>query len=354
MRGNFKYMLDKSSKKHPCPMCGKKSAVAYIDIETDQYLDLKYSRCDREQKCGYHLKPEHETPSKEFVSPPPKPITYLPLKLIQNSGRNYKQNNFIQYLKTQFEDEAIQEMIKRYLIGTSSYIENGCIFWQVDEQNRVRSGKMMKYNPKTGKRVKDEHSYNWVMKIMQQRGALKEYNREQCFFGLHLVNEYKTKPIAICESEKTACVMSMIFDNYLWLASSSASHMQQHKFKPLKGRKIILYPDLGQFDNWKAIAERQKTFGYDVEVSEILEQNATENEKKGGLDIADYFLNQQELEHYARARTSDYNNKRTTTRTRARQKPKIERFIEINPSIINLINTFGLEHANGTEILRAV
>ncbi len=37
------------------------------------------------------------------------------------------------------------------------------VFWQVDVKGRIRTGKIMLYDPKTGHRVKEPHSYVcWV------------------------------------------------------------------------------------------------------------------------------------------------------------------------------------------------
>lgn len=54
---NYKYTLDKTSKKFICPNCHKKSLVLYMDTETDNYLVDDFGRCDRETNCGYHKAP---------------------------------------------------------------------------------------------------------------------------------------------------------------------------------------------------------------------------------------------------------------------------------------------------------
>ena len=53
----FKYLLDKSSKKHICPSCNKRTFVLYIDTITGEYLPTDFGRCDREQNCNYHKAP---------------------------------------------------------------------------------------------------------------------------------------------------------------------------------------------------------------------------------------------------------------------------------------------------------
>jgi hypothetical protein len=53
----YKYTLDKSSKKHICPNCNKRTFVLYVDNETEDYLTEDYGRCDRETNCGYYKVP---------------------------------------------------------------------------------------------------------------------------------------------------------------------------------------------------------------------------------------------------------------------------------------------------------
>ena len=60
----------------------------------------------------------------------------------------------------------------------------------------------------------------------------------------------------------------------------------------LKGRKVVLFPDLGQMANWHAKAGMMRLQGIDVKVYTYLEEHATEEEKEEGLDIADYLLNE--------------------------------------------------------------
>lgn len=64
------------------------------------------------------------------------------------------------------------------------------------------------------------------------------------FFGEHLIKK-SNKTIAIVESEKTACIMSLLFQKYIWLAAGSLNGLNDQKMEVLKNRKIILYPDLG-------------------------------------------------------------------------------------------------------------
>ena len=54
---DYRYTLEKGSRKHLCPACGKKTFVRYIDTDTGNYLPEQYGRCDREDNCRYHVNP---------------------------------------------------------------------------------------------------------------------------------------------------------------------------------------------------------------------------------------------------------------------------------------------------------
>ena len=60
-----------------------------------------------------------------------------------------------------------------------------------------------------------------------------------------------------------------------------------------RGRQVILFPDLGMLDNWRQKAAKWMAQGIDVSVYSFLEQQASEEDKAKGLDIADYLLQQE-------------------------------------------------------------
>ncbi len=64
----FKYTLDKSSKKFVCPKCNKKSFVKYIETETNDYLSDEFGRCDRQSSCQYFLTPEKEQATFQILN----------------------------------------------------------------------------------------------------------------------------------------------------------------------------------------------------------------------------------------------------------------------------------------------
>lgn len=101
----YKYNLDKSSKKFICPKCNKRTFVKYLETETGIYLAEEFGRCDRETNCGYYSTPTGEfTNTFEVVDIPTPEPSYHSYDLVSQSGRNYKQNNFVQFLKTLFTE----------------------------------------------------------------------------------------------------------------------------------------------------------------------------------------------------------------------------------------------------------
>src|SRR5690606_19137921 len=126
----YRYSLEKGSKKHRCPRCAKKTFVRYVDNETGEYLPIELGRCDREQKCQYWEMPQGEFKNTyEVKYTPPPPTSYHDYRLVSKSGRNFQQNNFVQFLKTLFSEDEVKDAILKYLIGTSKLWDGATVFW---------------------------------------------------------------------------------------------------------------------------------------------------------------------------------------------------------------------------------
>lgn len=298
----YKYSLHKKSNKDICPNCNKKTFVLYIDVESNEIISPKVGRCDREINCAYHYTPkayfkdnnlEHKNLTiRSSIPSNQSQISFHNEEDLQETLTHYSQNNFIQFLLSNFEISDVIKMLEDYKIGTAFYWNFGTVFWQVDSQNMIRGGKIIIYNP-TGKRTK---YINWTHSIQIKQGEITDFNLNQCFFGEHLLTQ-NNKTIAIVESEKTACIMSLLFNKYLWLAAGSLNGINESKMEVLKNRKIILYPDLGiigkngsPFTIWESKCNYFKKLDFYIEISDLLELNGTEKDRENGYDIADYFL----------------------------------------------------------------
>ncbi|MGI9526100.1 MAG: DUF6371 domain-containing protein [Weeksellaceae bacterium] len=292
MQRVYKFSLDKSSKKFHCPSCGKKRFVRYVDQETGKYVAHEFGRCDREVNCGYFKMPYgNEVTEFKYIPQEIIPPTFHDFNLVENSVYKTNENNFFKHLAFIFGLKISWEIIQKYKIGTANYFYNGTIFWQIDELDKVRGGKIIQYQT-NGHRTKKT---NWVHSHLLKMKHINEFHLSQCLFGLHLIQDNKNSPIAIVESEKTACIMSMIFPKFLWMACGSLHGLTLDKLRPIKDRKVILYPDSSNPKNgksahqiWSDYADTFNNLGYEIYVSDLLENFTNNEQKMRGFDLADF------------------------------------------------------------------
>ena len=82
----FRYSLDKSSKKNVCPNCNKNTFVYYVDAVKGEYLPTDFGRCDREQNCNYHKAPPKGKKAFLIVFNTLKKISNKAYKLVDVNG----------------------------------------------------------------------------------------------------------------------------------------------------------------------------------------------------------------------------------------------------------------------------
>lgn len=203
-------------------------------------------------------------------------------KSIKWNGRN----NFISFLKSHFGHEKAVDLIAIYKIGGAKKWAGANVFWYLDQNENITSGKIMLYNEQTGKRVKNlAQSITWVHAELK----IPKESIRKCLYGEHLLSCHKEKPIALVESEKTAIIASIFFSDYIWLATGGISYLSYERIKVLRNRKVVLFPDLGAFDLWSEKAKEFKKW-LDIRVSDYLEKIATPEEREQKLDLADYLI----------------------------------------------------------------
>jgi len=265
----YRYHLDKTSKKFNCPQCGKKSFVKYIETETGHYAESQYGRCDREIKCGFFEYPNgNSIINYNYVAPPPVKPSYIDKEILQKTLTKYEINPLITYLYSHYDGDEVNVTIDKYQVGTSKMNNGATIFWQMDNTGKIRTGKIMAYDITTGKRIKDKNiiAISWVhYKLKKPKESIR-----QCLFGLHLLND-NIKQVAIVESEKTAIIMSIESPNYTWMSTGTISGFKYEYLAPLKGTAIIAFPDKGGYAQWQKTAEKLNEKGFEIEVSQLLE-----------------------------------------------------------------------------------
>lgn len=304
MNKPHRFHLDQSKprKRFICPECGKKELVLYVDGETDQYLSLETGRCNRLLKCSYHQPPRlffNENKLFAVRNGPNRALrtangfseaevfSTISLGTFEKSQKSNKTNHFLDWLNQLFATDLTEKMVNRFHIGTSKFWPGATVFWQVDELGNVRTGKIIQFNPTTGHRIKTNcPPICWAHNALR----LPNFQLKQCLFGLHQLSfEPFDKIICLVEAEKTATIMSAIVPKPIWMATGGLGNLNVEICKPLKNRRVILYPDAGCFEKWNAKLPSIQKAGVRASISDLLETETTEHDRRNGFDLVDYF-----------------------------------------------------------------
>lgn len=321
----YSYKLEKYKGLHcryACPRCGHKHKFTrYVSVETGAYLADHVGRCERIESCRYHYPPAYYFRDQRALQPAVRPVftpavpqgfsaqrqetkvvpavppivtvppvaepveqrtSYIPEDIYRRSHTRYAENNFVQYLYTLGHDRAIvNRKILQYRLGTSARWPGATVFWQVDREQRVRTGKIMLYDRTTGRRVREPYSHiAWAHTTLE----LEDFHLRQCLYGEHLLHWMETAPVAIVESEKSAVIASLYRPDVIWMAAGGKELLNAAKLEPLRGRQVTLYPDAGAYDLW---ADKAKEYRHilPLRVSDMVERHGEK-----GMDIADVLV----------------------------------------------------------------
>lgn len=333
----YKYHLEKyhTGSERTCPKCGRKACFTrYVDNDGRHVFPYHVGRCDHERLCGYHFSPRdyfqenpqmfkamiNEKQNMTLASSTPQresQQSFIDKSVMERTLSHYSINPLYTFLVRSVGKEESDRLCRLYRIGTSKKWGGSAVFWQVDCQGSVRTGKIMLYDAKTGKRVKEPQSHVcWVHTEMK----LKDYHLRQCFFGEHLLPLYPDKQVFIVESEKTAVIASHFMPDVLWITTGGKNGcFNEQAIHVLAGREVVLIPDLGATQEWQGKLPMLRKVCRSASVNDVLETIATDEQRSLGLDIADFLL----MEDTPRM--------------------ILQKMIDRNPALQTLIDEFGLE-----------
>lgn len=209
--------------------------------------------------------------------------------------------------------QQMLDAVCRYRLGADR--KGRVIFWQIDRDERICDGKVMAYGPDCHRLKEKEHAPTWVSALLAKRHGGKQEGDivRHCLFGLHLLNSRnawltgQTLPVAVVEAEKTAVILSAYYPQYVWLATGGLFEVQPEKFRPLRGRKVILFPDADPdgkaYAYWFEAAQQVMAQPYwddstPIRVSALLEQHATPEQKSRKIDLVEFITESKEKYHY--------------------------------------------------------
>ena len=333
-----------------CMACGQSGGsidlvMRHENINFPRAVEWILKNCANESVDDVKKKIEGNTVLKQNT---PRTLQFLDSDLaaqLQSSSSTFahalRQNGILTH-------DQVNHAVKQYHLGVyrDTYRQDyhSVVFWQIDEMNRVHEGKIMHYLPNCHRdKQKVPGTISNELKMQKQLDAT--WKATPCLFGLHLINHNLSATIAIVESEKTAIIMSEINSEsdsdgsnhsnccvatsnwgespvkplpkatdcsplsvvcshrstapVLWLASGGLTALTPQMFLPLKGRKIILFPDTDPnqeaYNLWKKVAMKaEELIQTPIYVSDILERLATPSQKERKIDVADLIDNGQQ------------------------------------------------------------
>ena len=219
-------------------------------------------RCEHLNSCGYH-----RTPAQYFAENPQEDVReeyrpaepqrqkkevrtdYIPYSLIQKSEGTA--NNLMRYLAKFFTQEDLGKVTKMYHLGSTRMGE--IIYPQIDRGGMCRTGKVMAYGD-DGHRIKRSEcdAVDWLhARLMRQQGkAASDYHLRQCLFGEHLLPKRPDTIVCVVEGEKSAVIASLVFPQYVWVATGGKYGLSPRMCKSLAGRDVLVYTDADAVGEW--------------------------------------------------------------------------------------------------------
>jgi len=280
------FVVYPSGSCYKCFSCGAKGGVVDFLMhhakmsypDAIRYLGKKYSIDTDGADIDF-------TPPPPKLTPPPLPTLELPKHIMAGGLLKVEDNTLVKWIRAGIKWDTVQrsridQVLNHYAIGNSQ--QGMTIFWQLDENGKLRTGKMMKYRTDGHRDKSKGYTFDWIHSALSRRWVNGEAVYEtpwphpelfdpdkqemrSCYFGLHLLDKYKRKDVeqtvCIVESEKTAILMAIAYGNnvkQVWMACGGIENINRDKMKPLidQKRRIILYPDRDGIDKWRIKAEQ--------------------------------------------------------------------------------------------------
>lgn len=312
----YRYTLKHTGREDICPQCGQRRYVHYIDTLTGKPLPYQYGRCNREVSCGYHLNPYTDGYGREDkTNRPPRRMNLNPFLSLNKPKRDNSptipfsalkstqieplNSTFAQSLIARYGGRAVEAVFRLFFVG--SYREY-TTFPFIDENARIQAIQCKRFNTDLHT-DRGRYGTTFIHAIMKDSWTEEYRKRDKfvtCLFGQHLLSIYPHLPVVLVEAPKSAIVGMLTYGlpedgKPIWLATYNSTSYTEEKVRCLAGRNVTIFADTSDGDKTFAEWERrtrhfESLFGGNWECSTLLQEYASDEEKKKGYDIADYLL----------------------------------------------------------------
>ena len=247
----IEFLMAKQGLTYPDALrwLAKKYSIVIPEDEKESWSDRLNAIIEKAKQAEARRLSERQQPK----------TLYLPLETPAEMMKQTDSSNLVKWLYSlPWNDDQrcrLPKMIKNYAVGVSR--DGLSVFWQIDEQARVHTGKMMRYKADGHRDKESQYNFDWVHSKLFRQGVYneEEYDYETCLFGQHLLAFCPKAQIHLVESEKTALIMATyhggMTDN-LWLATGGLQFFDRKHIQVLidQGRDIVVYPDKDGLKQW--------------------------------------------------------------------------------------------------------
>ena len=269
--GNFS--ISPTKNIYACFSCGatgdpikflmeyKGTKLSYI--EALQYLAKKYSiYIDDDSSQDARWRNVKPAKPREIVEVH-KDMLVIPRQIVADVVHSQQLNMFIEWFRhlpwsndpTNNQRDRVATTLHDYCVGP--WKDGRVAFWQIDNQGRPRSAKLMRYGT-NGHRIKTENP-GWIHNQtgIREKMALETHEFRTVPFGMHLLKKYPQAVVNVVESEKTALICANAYghpERSLWLAVGGIKFLKPEILHPIieQGRTIWLWPDKDGVADWTA------------------------------------------------------------------------------------------------------
>lgn len=222
----------------------------------------------------------------------PKKIAYIKLSYVESMMS--MDNSFCQCLCHVFGKELATLVAEDYMLGSYELWDGtSCVtFPSIDTNLNVRNIKVQSYcsdirspqffHSETGKTL-------WLFSILQKKGMIPSdctFDGD-CLFGAHLLMKHPNATVMLVESPKNAVVGACACPQYVWVATGNKGQLKASVLTPLRGRRVVVYPDRDAIGDWRKALEGMPDAAT-FQISDFCEAVAPAGMPK--YDIADFII----------------------------------------------------------------